>query len=93
MKKSETNDIQKVNYEHMRSLGIKKSWAERLVAGDYDSVPVGTADIPNIVLGFAHWAETEEGFGFWSDVCDNAEEWLTTKSHHQALLEIPNNLV
>jgi hypothetical protein len=45
------------------------------------------------VYGFAYWGETGEGRDFWFRVSDNEEEWLTTKSYHQALLEIPNNLV
>ena len=95
MKKSEMNDIQKANYEYMRSLGIKKSWAKRLVAGDgdyADSSMIG-ADTADTVLGFAAWDETKEGHDFWSNVYDSADELLTTKSYHQALLEIPNNLV
>ncbi len=95
MKKSEMNDIQKANYEYMRSLGIKKSWAKRLVAGDgdYTNGSMIGADTADTVLGFAGWDETEEGYDFWSNVYHNADELLTTKSYHQALLEIPNNLV
>jgi hypothetical protein len=92
MKKSEMNDIQKANYEYMRSLGIKKSWAKRLITGGYDSEPVGTVDIPTIVLGFNHWDETEEGFHFWSTVDDNTTELLTTISYSKALFKIPNNI-
>ncbi len=95
MKKSEMNDIQKANYEYMRSLGIKKSWAKRLVSGDgayADNLMFGE-DLSNIVLGFTHGEETEEGFSFWGNVYDNACGLLTTKSYHKALHEIPNNLV
>ncbi len=95
MKKSEMSDIQKANYEYMRSLGIKKSWAWRLVGGggDYaDSSMIG-ADTADTVLGFAFWDKTEEGHDFWRNVHDNADELLTKKSYHRALFEIPNNLV
>jgi hypothetical protein len=47
----------------------------------------------SLVLPLAAWDETKEGYDFWSNVYDSADELLTTKSYHQALLEIPNNLV
>ena len=76
MKKSETNDIQKSNYEHMRSLGIKKSWAKRLV-GEEDSVfskeKMDEEGITGVVYGFAYWQEVGEGIDFWLHVSGNAE--------------------
>lgn len=95
MKKSEMTDIQKANYEYMRSLGIEKSWAERIVAeyGDLPWCRTSGGNIEVVVISFARWVKTEEGRGFWSAVHKNADDLLLTKTYHQALLEIPNNLV
>jgi hypothetical protein len=96
MKKSEMNDIQKANYEYMRSLGIKKSWAKRLVVEEdsyFSREAMEKDSISDVVGGFAYWQKTGEGVDFWFRVTDNEEEWLTTKSYHQALYEIPNKLV
>jgi hypothetical protein len=95
MKKSEMNDTQKANYEYLRSLGIKKSWAKRFVVeedSDFSKEEMDKDTIEAAVYGFAYWGETSEGADFWLCVSDNAGEWLKTKSYHQALLEIPNNL-
>ncbi len=96
MKKSEMNVIQKANYKYMRSLGIKKSWAKRFVVeedSDFSREEMGKDTVEEAVCGFAYWGGTNEGADFWLCVSDNAEDWLTTKSYHKALHEIPNNLV
>ncbi len=94
MKKSEMNDIQKANYEYMRSIGIKKSWAKRLLEGDGDFVYYTmTGYTPEyIVRCFTNHDTTGEGRDFWNNVRANADVLLMVKSYHQALLEIPNNL-
>jgi hypothetical protein len=96
MKKSEMNDIQKANYEYMRSLGIKKSWAKRLVSDGsfHTSEEIGTEEaINDIVLGFDGWSCTKEGSGFWAKVEARCPEILFEMSYHAALLEISNELV
>jgi hypothetical protein len=95
MKKSKMSDIQKANYEYMRSLGIKKSWAKRFVeeGSDISKEERDKGSITEVVCGFAYWRETGEGEDFWIRISHNPEEWLTTKSYRQALLELPNNLV
>ncbi len=95
MKKSEMNDIQKANYEYLRSLGIKKSWAKRFVEEGnwYADEIVKEEEAAHFVVGFQDWAATPEGCDFWINVEKNSHSILEDMSYHQALLEIPNNLV
>ncbi len=91
MKKSEMNGIQKANYEYMRSLGIKKSWAKRLVSGRYSSEQVDTESLTEIVIGFAFWSTTKEGYNYWYRVCNNTRI-LKSSPYSRNMLKIMENL-
>lgn len=95
MKKSEMNDTQKANYEHMRSIGIKKSWAKRLVSGATysDAIICAGEPVNDIILDFDSWVDTEEGSEFWDKVEEDCCAILHEMSYYEALFKIPNNIV